>query len=197
MTNREFQPLGFACAYQCDGDPEFPGDGVWKETTYEFKKDEDSPFKSNWATPYVLRVAPQDFPAWVGFFEAGGFGPDEGAYGTPSPHRLCLVANGLAYVVDVRQPSRYGRVYDNVVEVLGSPEHKVLVLSSWSELCVIDADGRAVRSPRLCADDLRLEDITSAGIVCTGDFIRAREKVVVDPVTAEITEGPKFRWNLK
>lgn len=133
----------------------------------------------------------------MGFFEAGGLGPHEGAYGTPHPERLCLVANGLAYLVDVQEPESFERPCDNIVEVVGAPDYNCLVLASWSDLCAIGESGRVVRSPRLCADDLHIEEITSEGIVCIGDFIGSRERVVVDPTTGQVLDGPAFRWNVK
>ena len=72
---------------------------------HEFKDHSMLHFRPNLA----ILVSPVDAPEWVGRFKiAYGVPPAvSGIYATPHPDRLCAVAGGQGFVIDVRNPKNY------------------------------------------------------------------------------------------
>ena len=92
--------------------------------------------------PTVLEVVPIDGERWIGQFAAGGLGGISGVCATPSPRRLCVLADGLAYLVDVDAAQRGADVvHDQVgqIEVVLEPE--LLLLVRFIDIVAIGADG--------------------------------------------------------
>src|SRR5258705_13453288 len=98
--------FSFAPAFSFETDPEFPGSGEWDCPVFYFGRDGaiTQAFESRWGTPLVVRVEPPTNQAWVGMFASGGLGGVRDTTPCPSPTNLCLIADGLAYVVDVEHP---------------------------------------------------------------------------------------------
>ncbi len=140
------------------------------------------PFDSRWGPPLVLRVDAN--PSWVGSFAAGGLGGVTGVSATPSPNGLCVVADGLAYLVDVRDPGRGAIIaHDQLTQVTALADPPLLLLTRFIDLVAIGADGIQWRTRRLCVDDLCIRSATSAAIVCTGDNLGGDAEIRVDPAT--------------
>src|SRR5687767_1511778 len=98
-----FHAGAFESAFTVEIDPEFPGDGDWKCRVVGFDRDGIAmhEFDSRWGTPFIIRVEPEQGDPWVAMFAAGGLGTLRGAFATPSPTSLVVVADGLAYLIDV------------------------------------------------------------------------------------------------
>src|SRR5689334_23265198 len=99
-------PLPFSPAFSFAVDPGFPGGGEWDCPVFNFGRDGaiTPEFESRWGAPLVVRVDPQTRPKWVGMFASGGLGGVRQTMPCPAPTALCLIADGLAYVVDVEHP---------------------------------------------------------------------------------------------
>jgi hypothetical protein len=111
----KFERFDFDPAYDAGVDPEFPGGGNWGSPVYGFGRDGEltEPLESRWGPPVVVQISADD--PWVGFFSAGGLGGTTGVYACPSPDHLCVVADGLAYLVDVRRPDEGATLAHNQV----------------------------------------------------------------------------------
>ncbi|RHA37746.1 hypothetical protein [Cellulomonas rhizosphaerae] len=197
-----FDRLGFSAAFEAEVDPEFPADGDWRRPVYAFDRDGDlqDEFVSRWGPPRIVRVQPAHSPEWIGMFAAGGLGVESGVFATPAPERLCVVVDGLAYLVNVDSPADGAVIAHNQVhQVVASAETSLLLLVRFIDIVALGADGVAWQSPRLAVDDLRVVEVSAAGIHCTGDLLAGDpDSFVVDPESGLVISGPRLEgppWN--
>lgn len=159
MEDDPFDDLGFAPAFRVDCGPEFPGDGNWGCPFFGFDRRGrcGEPFESRWGAPTVVRVQPAGAEEWGGTFASGGLGGLSGVYGCPSRHHLCVVADGLVYIVDVTKP-RAGAVvaHDQVRQVAKVAEHDLVLFVRFIDIVALGLAGTAWRTERLVVDDLRV-----------------------------------------
>jgi hypothetical protein len=117
-------------------------------------------------------------------FAAGGLGGVTGAFGCPANQMLCIVVDGLAYLVNVEAPTSGAlRAHDQVYQVVPAPSPSLLLLVRLIDMVAIDAGGIAWKSHRLCVDGLRIEAVTPRAIICTGDNLGGSPTIEVDPHT--------------
>jgi hypothetical protein len=192
MRGPAFEPFEFEPAYAVEVDPEFPGTGEWGCPVHGFDRDGRvvAGFESRWGAPLVTSVvAPPG--RWVGMFAAGGLGGVRGAFACPSPFMLCTLVDGVAYLVDVREPGRGATIaHDQVRQVLPTADASLLLLVRFIDIVAIGREGIAWRSKRLAVDNLQ---VTAAGverILCTADMLGTRPTIVVDPTSGAVIEGP-------
>ena len=118
---------------------------------------------------------------------------DSGVYATPSPRRLCVLADGLAYLVGVNA-AQHGAdvVHDQVgqVEVVVDPE--LLLLVRFIDIVAIGVDGVAWRSPRLAVDDLRVVSTVGGIIQCSLDNLGGSPTIALDAATGAQREGTRL-----
>jgi hypothetical protein len=184
--------FSFPAAFLFDVDPEFPGDGEWDCPVVNFGRDGavQSALDSRWGTPTVLRVEPTAAPAWVGMFAAGGLGRLRVVVSCPSPTHVAVIADGLAYVVDVEQPQAGALIAsDQVQQVVAMPEPPLLLFVRFSEIDALGPDGIEWSSPRLCIDELAVVAVSSDSVTCTGYNLGGSSTITVDPATGEQTAG--------
>jgi hypothetical protein len=193
MTD-EPQTFGFKTSYSVEVDPEFPGDGAWDVPVHRFRRDGSlsDEFESRWGTPVVVRVGTEG-GAWVGMFESGGLGGVTGVFACPGPNHLCVLVDGVAYLVITASPSAGAVIaHDQVWQVVGVETPALLLLVRSIDIVALGAEGIAWRTPRLVVDDLRVERSSSAGIVCTGDNIGGTLTIELDPTTGTQTAGTRL-----
>jgi hypothetical protein len=181
IHHHEFEP-----AYEVEVGPEFPPDGEWSCPVYAFDHDGHvvEEFVSRWGAPLALRVKPREGAEWVGLFPAGGLGGVDGVFACPAPAQLCVVVDGLAFLLDVDSPATAVVAHDQVgqvVPVLGVP---LLLLVRFIDIVAIGPDGVAWRSPCLALDGLRVLQARADGIRCVADTSEGVD-IVVDPATGE------------
>ncbi|MCI0572750.1 MAG: hypothetical protein L0Y66_18520 [Myxococcaceae bacterium] len=187
-----FDPLGFSPAYDCEVDPEFPGNGDWGVPVHGYWRDgrREAPSRSAWGGPTLVRVTRADRSAWVAWGEAGGLGGISGAFGCPNGDALCLVVMGQAYLVDTRRPENY----QPLLLPVGSVKHfeglDLLLLATNLELAAVGHQGLLWRTGRLCLDELRLVGASSQGIECVGGFLDRDERLVLSPHDGRLLSGP-------
>ena len=191
---RAFDLCGFSPAYECAIDPEFPGAGEWGLPTVAFSHDGTrvDDFRSRWGTPMIVKVRPHSGPPWVGFFEAGRVGSLDGAFATPDPYELCVVAKGRAYVVNVEDPSTcWVPLLDPIRQV--APGADILVLADFIRLAAVNGFGMRWQSERLCLDWLKILDVVGREIRCEGAFMDASDPEVVDATfVVDATTGKRI-----
>lgn len=175
--------------------PEFPGDGEWGCPVFSFDSEgriaED--FESRWGPPTVIDVHPQSGERWVGSFAAGGLGGVSGAFDPPGPADLCVVVDGLAYLVDVHNPGSGAVIAHHQVwqvETVEQPPRLLLVRPF--DMVALGEDGVAWRTPRIAVDDLRVVQAGSAGIVCTCFNLDGTDTITLDPRTGEQVAGTRL-----
>ncbi len=151
------------------------------------------PFWSPWGTAGVIRVEPEDAPAWVGSFEAGGLGGVSGVYASPDPHRLVVASNGTVLLVDVRDPRAGAAATDrHVQQVEAVADAGLLLLVGYSEMTAIGASGLAWRTGRLGLDGLRVLHTSVDAIACEIDHPGEVGTLTLDPATGQQTSGTRF-----
>ncbi len=185
-----FDRLLFEPIFDVEVGPEFPGDGQWREPVHGFDRDgaPAEPFDSRWGPPLVLRVDAN--PAWIGSFPAGGLGGISGVFACPSPSDLCVVADGLAYLLDVRKPEQGATIArDQLTQVTPLKDPPLLVLTRCIDLVAIGPNGIQWRTSRLAVDELCVRSASSAAIVCTGYNLGGEAEILVDPATGAPSGG--------
>ena len=147
---------------------------------------------SRWGDPLVLCVKPVDSPEWVGMFPAGGLGGLSGVFATPSPQRICVIVDGLAYLVLVDAPGAGAVMAQNIVEqVVPLEDPQLLLLVRVIDIVALGPGGIAWRSPRLAVDGLRVVRVDTQGIWCVGDSLsQEQDSFVVDRATGRVASRP-------
>lgn len=110
-----------------------------------------------------IRVIPSDAEAWIGTFSFGRFGSKAvtGVFATPNPKKLCVVAKGQAYIVNVISPQDHECLsIIPVLDVRASLKHGLLIFANHTELLAMGSNGVAWRTGRLAWDSLRLTSMT-------------------------------------
>jgi hypothetical protein len=190
-----FEALGFSPTFDVEADPEFPGDGNWICPVVGYDRDgtvmED--FDSRWGAPVVLAVSGKRVDRWVGMFASGGLGGVTGAFGCPSPTDLCVLADGLAYLLDVTKPSRGAQpVHDQVTQVVPVEGLPLVLLVRFIDIVAIGQHGIAWRTPRLAVDGLQVVQADTRSIVCSCEMLGYPPNIELDPVTGEQTHGTRL-----
>ena len=106
-----------------------------------------------------VHVIPHAGDGWIGTFAFGRFGPNAitGVCTTPNPTKLCVIAEGQAYIVDVVHPQACDSLrIIPVLAVRSSAKHGLLIFANHTELLAVGADGIAWRTARLSWDSMKL-----------------------------------------
>jgi len=183
----------FPHSYKVDEIPELPGTGKFSCPVYNFPRLKQAGRGEQ--DGVWLMVKPANRNPWIGVFAIGGWGHSTfftGALATPNPDRLCVVAHGNVYFVDVNDPDRWEALdLPSVSAPLQIKERNLIVFPFFSNLTAYGTNGPVWRSSLLCADDLRVEAITRNTIECSGydPRVAEREHFDVDLETGELIEG--------
>ena len=180
--------------YDFEEHPAFPPDGNWRAPTFRFDRDGVSTVPRE-SQSVIVRLTIDDY-RWVGMFADGLWGLD-GVFVTPDPRRVCCVAVGFAYVVDVADPAAGAELaHTDTKAVTPVPEADRLLLSGFVDITALGQGGVVWRSGRLVLDDLAIVQTSPDQIVCTGSIIPGDEvaRVVLDAETGQIVEGEPPEW---
>lgn len=166
--------------------PEFPGDGRWKLPLYAYDRGGAvaSQPTERWGAPFVIEIEPDGQPRWVGMFSAGGLGGLRSAFACPRTSDLCVVVDGLAYVVDVREPALGALVVaDQVRQAVAEVRPARLFLANWTGIVALGPEGLAWQEHRVALDGLQVE-ATSPHLLCRVDNLEGgTDEVRFDPAT--------------
>lgn len=191
-----FEAFDFSPEFEVVVDPEFPGDGDWGAPTFAFGRDGEllAEPESRWGTPTVLEIDPSSSPRWVGTFAAGGLGRCRVTCATPSPTQLCVVVDGLAYLVRVDRPEvGAGIAHDQVEQVVPVSGLPLLLLVRFIDIVAVGRQGVAWRTDRLAVDDLAVVSAGPDSIVCSGEhFDGGPSTIELDPHTGTQTAGTRL-----
>ena len=196
VSPRRFETLGFAPAYACELDPEFPGTGDWGCPQYTFHRDGPTtgPFRSRGGAPLFVRVDVEPAGRWVGAFESGGDWYDlTSVFACPHPTQALVVCGGQPYLVEVAAPAQSTALdLAWVVQVERVHGLDLLVLVTDTSMAAISPAGQQWQSEQLCASHLRVLAATEHGIRCcaVAYSVYDWEEFVVDPRTGQRRPGP-------
>jgi hypothetical protein len=187
MSATRFDRFHFDPAFRCDVDAE-PADGL---PNYLFGRDgrriEEFELESRWGTPLVLQVAAASGDAWVGTFAAGGLGVERTVCACPFAYQMCVIVDGLAYLVDVTAPDQPATiVHDGIVQVTVTRDPSLLLLVSDTDLSAISVTGVAWSAKRIVLDSLRVLRASSEAIVCSGDVGERMATITISPDTGTV-----------
>ena len=187
--------MAFATSYTVEVDPEFPGNGEWGCPVVGYDRDGavTSDFDSRWGTPFVVKIRSDAGEEWVAMLAAGGLGGERGAFPTPAPHLLAVVADGLAYLLDTRSPGLPAQIVHNQVhQVVPTNDPPLLLLVRMIDIVALGPMGVAWKTPRLCVDDLQVQEVGAAGIVCSCDNLGGTPTITLDPATGAQVAGTRL-----
>lgn len=94
-----------------------------------------------------------------------------GLYSTPNPTRLCLVARGDAYLIDVRDPNSGEVIHTGgpVVALRAVTAENLLLLSSSWHITAIGPSGVIWQTARLSIDGIRLDEVDGSRLAGVAD----------------------------
>jgi hypothetical protein len=176
--------LSFPYSYEIQEIGEFPGTGKFRDPVIYFSPPAESREGGLW-----LKVKPESGKSWIGVFRFGYSSPPafSRVVSSPDPDRLCVLANGAAYVVKSNDPERWEQIpIIPVLDVRQLPEAGLLVFSDFTHLAAYRNNKLAWQSARVCWDELKIVKITSEVI----------EGVGYDP-TNSITHERPFSVDLR
>lgn len=110
-----------------------------------------------------VRVIPHRGEEWIGTFAAGGFGPKAvtEVCSTPNLNKLCVIAEGQGYIVDVEHPECCDSVpIFPVLALRRSTKHRLLIFANHTELLAVGDDGVAWRTTRLSWGSMKLTSMS-------------------------------------
>jgi hypothetical protein len=111
----------------------------------------------------IARISPSEDDQWYAIFEFGcpnDYGESNGAYSTPDPMRLCVVANGDAYVVHTADPNKWTFVPSRpVVDVRIAVLAKVLLFADFTEIVAYGSNGICWTTEDLACDGFSINAI--------------------------------------
>ena len=176
----------FGAGYTALPSPEFPGDGRWQQPVYAYDRSGAVASQPNerWGPPFVIKIQPLDRPPWVGVFSSGGLGGVRSAFACPRTSDLCVVVDGLAYVVDVGKPALGALVVaDQVRQVVAEVKPPRLFLATWTGIAALGPEGLEWRESRIALDGLQIQ-ATSPYLLCGVDDLKGgTDQVSLDPAT--------------
>jgi hypothetical protein len=121
----------------------------------------------------IFEVDPGNSDSWVGFARPTSIGSRNavtGLFSTPDPGRLCVITQGVAYLVDVAS-RRFVllSLSDPVIFVTSLTDVGLLLLATPWRVLAIGRDGPAWRTERLAIDGLRLDETDGPRLVGVAD----------------------------
>ncbi len=110
-----------------------------------------------------VRVAPQNGPAWVGFF-ALGFDSDQvvsAICSTPDPDSFCVVVGGYAYVVKAAHTAEWLRVEQRpVVDMRVLSQQGLILFVGFTSITAVGSSGIAWITERLSWEGLTITEVS-------------------------------------
>lgn len=144
-----------------------------------------------------IQMVPSEGQEWIGTFAMGRFGSKSitGVFTAPNADRLCVVAQGQAFIVDANNPNDCESLpIVPVIDVRSSKEHQLLIFASYTELLAVGVNGIAWRTERLSWDGLKLTHVTKEAIhgVFWDIQTESEQGFTVDLVTGAHSGGVSF-----
>ncbi len=192
---RELEAFHFTPEFVVSHDPEFPGNGQWGCPVFGFGRDgkPQEPFESRWGTPVVIEVVSTERERWIGQFAAGGLGGVSGLFATPRNRALCVVADGLAYLLDVDNAGSGAQiVQDQVEQVEAVGVADLLLLVRSTDIVAIGANGVEWRSSRLAVDELRVLSSSGGVITCSVYKLGGTSTITISVTTGDQLDGTRL-----
>jgi hypothetical protein len=176
----------FDATFTAQPSPEFPGNGRWGVPVFAYDRSGAVASQPNerWGAPFVIAIQPLGQPRWVGIFSTGGLGGVRSAFACPRASDLCVVVDGLAYLLDVGKPALGALVVaDQVRQVVAEVKPPRLFLATWTGIAALGPEGLAWRESRIALDGLQIL-ATSPYLLCRVDDLKGgTDQVRLDPAT--------------
>ncbi len=160
MTTVELRTLGFSVRYRCWARHDVPS----QEPVLRFP-DEVGTTASQSAN-FVVGFAPDDGPSWTGSFAREFDGCADLLFACPDPMTACVVAGGLAWVIDVAHPDRVQTLdVVPVTDALGYPRAGMLFLASFNAISAFDAAMKPLWVANLESDGIDFDGIDAGALM--------------------------------
>jgi hypothetical protein len=159
--------LRLSHSYEIEEIGDFPGTGRFRDPVIYFPR----PQEGREGGGLWLRVKPGNGESWIGVFAFGYSSPPalSRVVSTPDRDRLCVIANGAAYVVKSDEPEVWDKIPVNpVLDVRLVPEKGLIIFSDFTRLAAYRRGTVTWRSPRVCWDALKIIRITGEVIEGVG-----------------------------
>jgi hypothetical protein len=114
----------------------------------------------------IVRIQSVRSKVWRGTFAFGRFPKAvTGIFSTPNPRRVCIVAQGAGYFVNVDDPSDWECVQGfPITDVRLVAHQRMIVFADFCALTAYGSSGKAWSTRRIAWDGLRITSVDSASI---------------------------------
>jgi hypothetical protein len=185
LMKPDLESLGFQCDYDAAflSGSEAPDDALLVGPT----------LRGSQHSGLLVKFDPGACGSWVGKFGESGRGEFlSGLYGTPDPHRACIVAKGDAYIVPVCRPEDFEVVPVDLVEhVVRVSGEECLLIYGDRDVALYDRSGLVWVITELSLSDLRIDRLGQKEISGTAwnPVDGTRIPFAVETETGEIRGG--------
>jgi hypothetical protein len=109
---------------------------------------------------YVVEVTTKDGFDWVGNFRGIDKEYFSGVFPWLDPSRLCVVAGGTGYIVQVDNPNVYEELpIVPIIDVYNVSEQGVILFTTYSEISAFSKTGLIWKTKNLAKDGMKIRDI--------------------------------------
>lgn len=115
---------------------------------------------------------------WTGVFRSLGNRPEgREVFTCPNPDEVCARCGEQVSIINVARADTHAeQPFDNITQVVPIPSGEMILLVSYVDLTAYGKPGILWRSPRLCADELRVLEVdVERGIVLMEGFDPPRD----------------------
>jgi hypothetical protein len=144
-----------------------------------------------------LGITPDEGTAWIGVFASGSWRGISGIYSCPDGKSLCVVSDGLGYIVRTDAPEICEEIGPPIREAKALPEVELLVFRDDTGLFAYGPDRRAWTTEPIALDGLTIDAIDGntlrghalvEGDITDADYVKWVD-YAVDLVTGKRTGG--------
>lgn len=156
-------------------------DCQWREKIYQFPRE-----TSDFSHKLLLQVIPAGGDEWFGNFIGIDKTYFSGVVNWPDGNHICVVSEGVAFVVSVTDPNNYYELNEgpvmNVIEIDGM---KMVIFATYSEIISYEIDMKLWETRHLAIDGIVLTEIKEGHLFGIADNILRKDKFKVDLKTGK------------
>ena len=111
----------------------------------------------------IVEVRPAAASPWMGVFAFGDVSASapNGVFPIRNSTKLCVVARGQGYAVDVEEPTSWERIPGvPILQVVSVPARRLVVFATFTDLIAYSEAGMKWRTARLSSDGLEITEVT-------------------------------------
>lgn len=125
----------------------------------------------------IVKIIPEEGDIWIGIFSFGNISRNgfSGIFSMPNSNKLCVVSNGVGYIVNVNDPNEWEEIKSVPVrDVRLIQEHNIIVFADYISIIAFNAAGFKWKTKQLAWDNFKILNVTENFI--TGEYYDMRSE---------------------